>query len=91
MKTKTILLILAIAAFSFSAKAQLAGKKFELKMEQTGTFYLEFQETDYLLTNPMGDVAVKGTYKIEDNILHLTDKTGIMACPENQTGKYKFI
>lgn len=90
MKSKTIFLILIIAAFSFNVKAQLAGKKFELKMEQMGTFYLEFLETDYLLTNPMGDVAVKGTYKIEDDMLHLTDKVGQMACPENQTGKYKF-
>lgn len=90
MKTKTIVIFLFLTAFSFNVNAQLNGKKFELKTEQMGTFYLEFQETNYFLTNPMGDVAVKGTYKIEDEILHFTDKEGPMACPENQIGKYKF-
>ena len=90
MKTKSILLILVLATFSISLKAQLKGKKFELKMEQMGTFYLEFQETDYLLTNPMGDVAVKGTYQIQGATISFIDKEGQMACPENQIGKYKF-
>ena len=90
MKTKAIFLFLILFTVTISANAQLAGKKFELKMEQMGTFYLEFQETDYLLTNPMGDVGVKGTYKIEGNTILFTDKEGQMACPEDQVGKYKF-
>jgi len=90
MKLKAFLLILTIAAFSINVKGQLAEKKFELKMGEMGTFYLEFQESDYFLTNPMGEVAVKGTYKIEDEILFFTDKEGQMACPEDQTGRYKF-
>ena len=59
-------------------------------MEQMGTFYIEFQETDYLLFNPIGDVAVKGTYIIEGENVLFTDKEGPMACPENQIGKYRF-
>lgn len=90
MKTKAIILFLILVAYSVNVKAQLEGKKFELKMEQMGTFYLEFQETEYLLTNPMGDIGVKGTYKIEGKTLLFTDKEGQMACPENQEGKYKF-
>lgn len=90
MKTKITFLILVAFTFSFSVKAQLAGKKFELKMEQMGTFYIDFQETAFFLTNPMGQVAVKGTYKTENGIILLTDKEGPMACQEKNVGKYRF-
>lgn len=90
MKTKTIFLFLILAALSMNVKAQLSGKKFELNMEQMGTFKLEFKDTTYTLTNPMGEVGVKGTYEIKTNTILFIDKEGQMACPEENIGKYKF-
>ena len=90
MKTNTIFLFLIMIAFSLNVKAQLAGKKFELSIEQMGTFRLEFKETAYVLTNPMGEIGVTGTYKIEGNTIQFADKEGEMACPEEEVGKYKF-
>ncbi len=90
MKTKTIFLFTFLLAFSIQTKAQLANKKFEIKMGQMGTFYVEFGETTYKLFNPMGDVGVAGTYKTENNTIQFTDKEGQMACPETVTGTYKF-
>lgn len=89
MKTKIFLLFLILFAFSVNVKAQLANKKFEIKLGEMGTFYVEFDETSYKLLNPMGDVGVAGDYKIEDNIIQFYDKEGPMACP-GDAGKYKF-
>ncbi len=75
---------------SIFANAQLAGKKFKLSMEQNGMFYLEFKKATYELTNPMGDIAVKGNYKIEKDFIEFTDIEGQMACPEDYVGKYRF-
>lgn len=91
MKTKAIFLILILFAITLVTKAQLAGKKFELTMEQMGTFKMEFKETSYKLINPMGEIGVIGNYKIEENIILFTDKEGQMACPAENVGKYKFI
>ena len=90
MKTKIIFLFLILFGVSIVSNAQLAGKKFKLATEQNGTFYLEFKEATYELINPMGDVAVKGTYTIEGNTISFIDKEGEMACPEGEVGKYKF-
>ncbi len=80
-----MLLTLAICA-----NAQLNGKKFKLTTEQSGIFYLSFGDGTYELINPMGSVAVRGSYKIEGNTISFTDKEGEMACPPEDVGKYKF-
>jgi hypothetical protein len=90
MKTKAFFLFLILAAFTVNVKAQLAGKKFELNMEQMGTFQLKFNETTYELINGMGDIGVKGTYEIQENTIVFTDLEGPMACPKENVGKYKF-
>jgi hypothetical protein len=90
MKTKAIFLILILFTITICTNAQLAGKKFELKMEQMGTFKLEFNESTYELINQMGEVGVKGNYKIHENTILFTDIEGPMACPEENVGKYKF-
>ena len=90
MKTKIILLFLILFGVSLFSTAQLTGNKFKLSMEQMGTFYLEFKDGIYELTNPMGDVAVKGNHEITENIIQFVDKERQMACPENQVGKYRF-
>jgi hypothetical protein len=38
----------------------------------------------------MGEAAVIGNYKIEENIILFTDIKGPMACQEQNVGKYKF-
>lgn len=90
MKNKATFLILILFAITICVNAQLAGKKFELKMEQMGTFKLEFTETTYKLINPMGETGVIGNYKIEKNTILFIDKEGQMACQEEIEGKYKF-
>lgn len=90
MKTKAIFLFLILFAITLCTNAQLAGKKFELKMEQMGTFKLEFKEKEYKLINPMGETSVIGNYKIEKNTVLFNDKEGQMACPEEIVGQYKF-
>ena len=90
MKTKVIFLALMLFAFAICANAQLTGKKFKLTTEQNGIFYLSFGDGTYELTNPMGNTAVKGTYKIEGSTLSFADKEGEMACPPEDIGKYKF-
>jgi len=90
MKTKNLFLLLALLVFSINAKAQLADKKFELKLGEMGTFYVEFNDTDYKLANPKGDLMVAGTYKIDGNTIMFTDKEGMIACPAVSVGKYHF-
>ncbi|HPF52492.1 MAG TPA: hypothetical protein PK335_12995 [Draconibacterium sp.] len=89
MKTKIFLLFLILLAFSVNVKAQFANEKFEIKLGEMGTFYIEFDETSYKLLNSMGDVCVAGDYKIENNIIQFNDKVGPMACA-GDLGKYKF-
>ena len=89
MKTKILFLFLILLAFSVNVKAQLADKKYEIKLGEMGTFYIEFEESSYNLLNPMKDVMVKGNYRIENNILEFNDKEGPMACI-GSAGKYKF-
>ncbi len=84
------MLFTLLLVFSVQAKAQMADKKFELKLGEMGTFYIEFSKTNYKLTTPKGDLMVAGTYKIEGAMIMFTDKEGMIACPEVNVGKYKF-
>ncbi len=90
MKTKHLFLLLVLFVFAVVAKAQVTDKKFELKLGDMGTFYVEFSETDYKLANPKGDLMVAGTYKIEDDMIMFTDKEGMIACQPGSVGKYRF-
>ena len=90
MKTKVVFLFLILSAFTMNVKAQLADKKFEIKLGQMGTFYVEFEETTFKLINQMGEVGVSGTYLIENNTIQFTDNEGPMACQKEMVGKYKF-
>ena len=89
MKTKILFLFLILLGFSVNVKAQLADKKYEIKLGERGTFYIEFEESSYNLFNPMKDLMVKGNYNIENNIVEFNDKEGPMACT-GSAGKYKF-
>ena len=90
MKTKKLLLLLTLIVFTITVKAQLADKKFELKLGEMGTYYIEFSETDYKLANPKGDLMVAGTYKIDGNTIMFTDKEGMIACPAVNVGEYRY-
>ncbi|MBN2774701.1 MAG: hypothetical protein JXR31_10660 [Prolixibacteraceae bacterium] len=90
MKTKTLFLVLILSSISFFVNAQLAGKTFQMELWEMGTFNLKFSEKTYEVLNPMGEVLVKGDYKIEEDIITLNDHEGPMACPESDKGKYRF-
>lgn len=90
MKTKTVFLFLIMVAFSFNIKAQIKGKKFELKTEQMGTLVWSFNMSKYVIIAQTGDTLVNGNLKIENDTIVLTNEKGQQACPEGSVGKYKF-
>jgi hypothetical protein len=90
MKTKTVFFSLIIVAFSFNVKAQITGKKFELKTEQMGTLIWSFNAPKYAIIIQKGDTLVNGDLKIEKDTIVLTNEKGQQACPEGSVGKYKF-
>lgn len=90
MKTKILIMFVLLLVFSIHAKAQLSNERYEIKLGEMGTFYIEFSETNYKLTNPRGDLMVTGTYKIEGATINFTDKEGLIACPDVNVGKYRF-
>jgi|GEM_PF-3488233 len=90
MKTKVVFLFLIMVAFSFNVKAQIKGKKFELKTEQMGTLVWSFNTSKYVIIAQTGDTIVNGNLKIEKDTIVLTNEKGQQACPEGSVGKYKF-
>jgi len=90
MKTKTVFLFLIMVAFSFNIKAQIKGKKFELKTEQMGTLVWSFSVAKYSILSQAGDTIVIGDMKIEKDTIVLSNEKGQQACPESSVGKYKF-
>ncbi|MDF1551201.1 MAG: hypothetical protein P1P88_25495 [Bacteroidales bacterium] len=91
MKIKLFYLILFTIMISFSANAQLEGKKFKTQVEGIGEINLAFKGNVYELSTSAKVVVVKGNYEIKKNTIAFTDTEGPMACPKDVTGKYEFI
>lgn len=91
MKTKLFYLIVFTIMISFSAHAQLEGKKFKTQVEGIGEINLEFKGNVYELSTSAKVVVVKGNYEIKKSTISFTDTEGPMACPKDVTGKYEFI
>lgn len=90
MKTKITFLFLTLFTFSVNTEAQLTNKKFEIKLGEMGTFYIQFEASTFKLFNSMGELGVTGTYKIESDTIQFTDNGGPIACQKENVGKYKF-
>ncbi len=66
-----------------------AQTKFPTGAYSSGEFTITFNVDGGHSVSTNGEVMVKGTYVITDNVIALTDKEGQFAC-EGVTGKYKW-
>ena len=91
MKTTLFFLMVLFAGTISKAADVLDSKKFEISVPNGTPFQVEFRNAKYVLQTPDQLILVKGLYEIKGDTIVFTDAGGVMACPKDQKGTYRFI